>query len=576
MCYNDGDMYIKTNRVNNKGKISTSKLLCESYWDGFSSRTRTIMNLSKLPSKQLLAVEQSLKDKGPKVHIDKIKITKSIDYGYAAAILDLMEKLRVSETFTKTCGDEAPLALLMIIGKIITKGSKLAIVNWIKRNEFIANKLGVNIKHLNEKDLYRSLGDIDNLQEKIEHKWGLYHKKKINSVYLYDITSFYFEGTQNELARKGYDRDKQKGSKEIITAGLITNDEGFPLKVEVFKGNILDQKTVKKQIVKIKEDFGVDEIIFVGDRGMKIRYNLEGMTSESSSGVKYITGLTTEEIKHLETEKIIQLSLFDKDLVEIEDGEKRYILCVNPYLEHEKQEKRASRKSKFEKELAVLQGSYNKKKSSCETNQERLAGGDKNKKLKTELSDKDIDSLKYRLRKAKEKYKMQKIYNINIDKTHFTIEYNAVAYEEAGKYDGKYVFETTVKKEILNAEGIRNKYKQLQQVEHAFRDIKTDKLHTRPVYHRLTAQTRGHVFISMFAYAIIQEFENKLFPWLREDAQQKEKLSINDIFEELKSIKLNVLSFGKGIHTEIKITELTQRQKKVFELLNIKESVLLK
>ena len=187
---------------------------------------------------------------------------------------------------------------------------------------------------------------------------------------------------------------------------------------------------------------------------------------------------------------------------------------------------------------------------------------------------KDINSLQYRLRKAQEKYKMQKTYKVVITQDKFSIEYDAAYYEESAKYDGKYVFETTVNKDVLTTKKVRDTYKQLQAVEHAFRDIKTDKLQTRPIYHRLAAQTRGHIFVSMFAYVVIQELENKISPWLKEEAQKKEKLSIKDIFEELKMIKLCVLSFGKNIHNEIKITQLTQTQKKIFELLNIKEEIL--
>ncbi|KPA19371.1 transposase, partial [Candidatus Magnetomorum sp. HK-1] len=185
-----------------------------------------------------------------------------------------------------------------------------------------------------------------------------------------------------------------------------------------------------------------------------------------------------------------------------------------------------------------------------------------------------INNLQYRLRKAQEKYKMKNTYKVTIEKDKFSIEYDAVYYENSAKYDGKYVFETTVHKNVLTTKEVRDTYKQLQAVEHAFKDIKTDKLQTRPIYHRLASQTRGHIFVSMFAYVVIQELENKIFPWLKEDAQKKEKLSINDIFEELKMIKLCVLSCGKNIHDEIKTTQLTKTQKKIFELLNIKEEIL--
>ncbi|ETR65663.1 MAG: hypothetical protein OMM_13901 [Candidatus Magnetoglobus multicellularis str. Araruama] len=130
---------------------------------------------------------------------------------------------------------------------------------------------------------------------------------------------------------------------------------------------MLDFKTVENQISKIKSDFNVDEIIFVGDRGMRMRYNLDNMTDDAKTGVKYISGLTTDEIKKLEKDEVIQLSFFDKELVEIEDGNKRYILCVNPILEQEKKAKRAERKLKFEVELAALQSAYNKKVNDVKT-----------------------------------------------------------------------------------------------------------------------------------------------------------------------------------------------------------------
>ena len=102
----------------------------------------------------------------------------------------------------------------------------------------------------------------------------MYHKSKVNEVYLYDITSTYFEGTQNTLSAFGYNRDKKKGKMQI-NIGLITDSEGFPLKIEVFEGNVNDHKTVNQQIISIKKEFNVDSIIFVGDRGMITKLNLK-------------------------------------------------------------------------------------------------------------------------------------------------------------------------------------------------------------------------------------------------------------------------------------------------------------
>jgi len=92
-------MYIKSNSSTYKGKVYTSTLLCESYWEDGVSKTRKIFNISKLPTKQQLAIEQSLKDHGPKEHIEDIAVEKSIDYGWVAVVLEILKRLRIEETF---------------------------------------------------------------------------------------------------------------------------------------------------------------------------------------------------------------------------------------------------------------------------------------------------------------------------------------------------------------------------------------------------------------------------------------------------------------------------------------------
>jgi transposase len=155
---------------------------------------------------------------------------------------------------------------------------------------------------------------------------------------------------------------------------------------------------------------------------------------------------------------------------------------------------------------------------------------------------------------------MQKVYKVTINRKKFSIDYDAAYYDSLSKYDGKYVFETTVSKETLNKEKVRETYKRLQLVEHAFKDIKTDKINARPIFHRRAKQTRGHMLVSMYAYAIFQEIEKGLYSWLKEMKKTKDKLSFKDAVEELKSIKLCILSFGKSSHQELRMTKLTERQ----------------
>ena len=205
-----------------------------------------------------------------------------------------MNKLRISNTLEKVLPKHAGLLKAIIIGKIVTRGSKLGIYNWLKRNEKIATKLGVDIATAKVDDLYYALGQASHKQAKIEHKWNIYNKAKHKDVFLYDITSTYFEGTQNELSAFGYNRDKKKGKMQI-NIGLVTDSEGFPLKIETFKGNVNDHITVINQIKHIKAEVNAEQLIFVGDRGMKIRYNLSEMEEAEKEGINYITGLRSEE-----------------------------------------------------------------------------------------------------------------------------------------------------------------------------------------------------------------------------------------------------------------------------------------
>ena len=127
----------------------------------------------------------------------------------------------------------------------------------------------------------------------------------------------------------------------------------------------------------------------------------------------------------------------------------------------------------------------------------------------------------------------------------------------------------------MNTVEVRQKYKELQNVEHAFRDIKTDKLNMRPVFHRNEDQTRGHVFVCMFAYAIIKEMETAIYPWLKEyNTQNKCKLSYRDITDELKNIKMSELELGYQMK-EFMIPDLNPIQREIMAVLKLKPEIMI-
>jgi len=564
-------MYLQFNKKKGKnGKVYQSILLCEKYRENGIPKTKVVLNLSKMPQEVIDAFKISFsKVKQKLVDITDIIIKKSIDYGFVYLIFILMERLRINEVIEKCyCGDKQ-LIKLMIIGKIVTRGSKLCILNWIKRNDFISMKLNIDSKKLKVDHLYKELGLLSVFQEKIERKWFLYNKSRHDNLFLYDITSTYFEGTENELAAFGYNRDGKKGKLQI-TIGLITDNEGFPLKIEVFKGNTVDHKTTRQQLQKLKEKYGAKKLIMVGDRGMRLRVNLEEMTEKQGMGIDYISALTHDEIRSLLKKGIVQLNLFSKELIEIEKENKRYILCNNPILEKEQEEIRRRLRDSFEAEIDQIRQSWQKRHEQNLNNIKRLAAGDKNKKLVTRFSDKKLDNYKFRAVTALKKYKMTAFYSIEINNDEFQVSFEVDKYQKEGSLNGKYVIETSVSKSMMNKEQIRQEYKNLQKVEHGFRDLKTERLEVRPVFHRNEAQTRGHIFITMFAYAIIKEMETKIFPWLKKyNKINKRQISFADIEEELKDIKLCELQIGNN-KPEIKIPELNEIQTQVLTLFKIK------
>jgi transposase len=567
-------MYIQRNKTAGKaGKTYSSTLLCSKYRESGKVKTKVLANLSHLPEKVILGIENMLKSEGETVvKLKDVTVNKCVNYGYPYLIHELLKQQRIDEVLDKTLKEPVSTQVkAMIVGKIITGSSKLGIYKWLKRESFVCELLGIDTSGLKVDELYSSLGELSYNRKKVEKKWFHYHKGSSRRIYLYDLTSTYFEGTQNELSAFGYNRDGKKGKMQICI-GLLTDENGFPLRIEVYEGNTADTSTVSEQIRSLKEEFGVEELIFVGDRGMQISYHLEQEADlKELKEIKFITGLTRAEIEELIKKKVIQLSLFGKKLAEVTDGNFRYVLSINPelqdadilYLEHQKM--------RVDGLLEEIRNSWEKRNLKNLENSERLKNSkEKNKKLKTQFVEKDIDKYKKRVNKVITDCKVTKYYTIKIiDNEKFVINFNQQEFDHTKSLCGKYVLSTNVEKEKLETEEVRGQYKNLQNVEHAFRDLKSDNIAIRPVFHRYEAQTRGHVIVCFFAYAIIKELENKIYPFLQDyNKLNKSQLSFNDIIEELKNIKICELKIGSA-EKSLVFPNLNPIQEKIFQLFNI-------
>jgi transposase len=371
----------------------------------------------------------------------------------------------------------------------------------------------------NENDLYDNLKWLDTHQQSIEDKLFAHrypNKDTSPNLFLYDVTSSYLEGEQNELAKFGYNRDRKKGKLQIVV-GLLCDNKGIPVSIEVFKGNTSDSKTMLSQIKKVNERFGCQKVTFVGDRGMVKSVPIEDLKEAEFA---YITAITKPQIETLIQEGVLQYGLFDKNLGEVDCDGIRYIFRRNPTRVQETEDVRAKKLKKIN-ELLEQKNIY-----LCE-----------HTKAQTKKALEDIW-------KKIERLKCEKWLSVSVSQEksrNLVLVIDEEALKELKRLDGCYVLKTDVPKEMSAKEEIRDRYKDLALVESAFRTCKTVSLELRPLHVRLSSSTRGHVFVVMLAYMIVQEL-NKL--WKGIDVTVEEGLKFLTTLTEQKILFPNGLKIS--------------------------------
>jgi hypothetical protein len=345
-------------------------------------------------------------------------------------------------------------------------------------------------------ELYEAMDWLLARQPKVEE--GLAHQHLRNgSLVLYDLTSSYFEGRKCPLARIGYSRDGKKNRLQIVF-GLMTDAEGRPIAVEVFSGNTADPATLAHQVDTVRKRFGLTKVVLVGDRGMitaaRIREDLE------PHGLEWITSLRGPAIGQLVEQEAIQLSLFDQsDLAEIEADSypnERLIVCRNPLLAAERARKRQDLLAATERDLDKI--------VRATTRENRPLRG--------------AAAIGVRVGKVQNRFKMAKHFDLQISENSFHYDRKNSSIEAESQLDGLYVIRTNVGADILPATQAVEAYKNLSQVERAFRRLKTSGLEVRPIYHRLEDRVRAHVFLCTLAYYVEWHLRQDLAPLLFQDA----------------------------------------------------------
>jgi len=327
-------------------------LLRESVRIGAKVQKRTLANLSAWPATQVDLLRRVLKGEDLVARDQALHIVRSLPHGHVAAVLGTLRYLGLHTLLSRTSCPERDLICALITARILDPRSKLATARGLDEETAFSSLAEIlRLTSATADDLYEAMDWLLPHQQRIEQALAKRHLSD-GCLVLYDVTSTYFEGRHCPLARFGHSRDERHGNLQIV-CGLLTNAEGCPVAVEVFPGNTADPKTVAAQILKLRERFGLQRLVLVGDRGMltsaRIREDLQPVP-----GIEWITALRAPAIKRLATDGALQLSLFDQtDLAEIAHPafpNERLIACRNPLLAAERSRKRGELLVATEKE----------------------------------------------------------------------------------------------------------------------------------------------------------------------------------------------------------------------------------
>ena len=521
-------LYVAEIKSKYKDKVYHTYLLRKSYREGGKVKQKTFANLTALPDETREIIRQSLQGRTFVPLDDAIEITRSRAHGHVAAVRKIFQDLDLARLICPQPCRERNLVEAMIIARIINPQTKLATTRWWHTTT-LPEDLGV--ADADEDELYAAMDWLLKRQDNIEAKLAKRHLGK-DSLVLYDVSSSYYEGSHCPLVTHGYNRDKKKGKKQIVY-GLMTDDAGRPISIQVYPGSTSDPKTVDDQINKLKIRFGVEHFVFAGDRGMLTQGRIDKL--KKLGGIDWVSALRASSIKRLVKQGDLQLSLFDeKDLLEITSPDypgERLIVCRNPYLAQDRARTRRELLAATEEKLDGLS--------------KRVAAG----KLK------DQAKIGEALGRVANKYKMAKHFEFTVREGIFSYRRNEESIAAEAALDGFYVLRTSVEKEKWEPEQVVLSYKSLSRVERAFRTLKGVDLKIRPIHHRLEDRVRAHVFLCMLAYYVEWHLRGAWKSLLFDDEYPGEREAGSPVLPALRSTsalskaRTQILSDGPPVHS---------------------------
>ena len=473
-------------------------LLRESYREGGKVCKRTLANLSCLGDEVIEGLKVLLRGGAAVANVGEVfTIERSLPHGHVAAVLGSARSAGATTWFGSAPKPLQPLLLAMLAARVMTPASKLAthrLLHDDTANSSLGRVLGVG--QCSADDLYRALDWLHQAQPVIERRLARQHLVGATLV-LYDLTSTWLTGHCCALAARGHSRDGKRDDAQIVF-GLICSGQGCPIAVEVFAGNTADPATVAAQVTKLRERFGIEHMVWVGDRGMLTSARIEQVLKPQ--GMDWVSSLRAPQIAQLAAEHgPFQPSLFDeRNLLEVSSehfpGE-RLVVCRNPLLAEERARKRGELLSATEADLAKVAAATRRARSPLRGEQ----------------------AIALRVGRVIARFHMAKHFALSITATTLTWQRKTAAIAAEAALDGLYVIRTSVPAPQLDAAAAVAAYKSLAQVERAFRSIKTVDLQVRPVFHYSVPRVRAHVFLCMLAYYVEWHMRRQLKPMLFDD-----------------------------------------------------------
>lgn len=477
-------------------------LLRESYREDGKVKNRTLANLSRLSDDQIRLLRRVLKGETLVSADEALRITRSLPHGHVRAVLEMVRSLGLPRLIASRACRQRALILALIVQRVLEPSSKLAATRrW--RKTTLAEELGVAEAEVDE--VYEALDWLLARQTRIENKLARRHLADGGRA-LYDMSSSSYTGHACVLARFGHNRDGKK--LPCIAFGVMTDAAGRPVSVDVYPGNTGDPSTMPDQMEKLKGRFGLERVVVVGDRGMLTQARIN--TLRQRPGLGWLSALRSEAIRTLIEQGRIERSLFDEvNLAEIHSPDfpgERLVACYNPILAERRRRKR-------DELLAATEAKFHK------------IAAEVDRRTKTPLS---RDQIGVKVGRVLNKFKVGKHFELSIADGHFTWQRKEGAIGKETALDGIYVIRTSEPADAVSAENAVRGYKQLADVEQAFRSLKGLELLVRPIFHRLEGRVRAHVFVCLLAYYVQWHLKRAWAPLLFADEHLAEHRQARD------------------------------------------------